>query len=41
MFGLVLLFSNLCPSSFAIALIDEKERVSCFTLIAVLMVCDC
>ena len=37
---IVMLFSNLCPFSFAITLVG-KESASCFTLNAFLMVCDC
>ena len=41
MFGPSLLFSSLCPSSFAIILIGKRERASCFTLVVFQMFCDC
>ena len=37
---LVLLFSTVCPSSFAITLIEKRERAGCFTLNVFLMSCD-
>ena len=39
MFGLVLIFSTLCPSSFAIILMGKRELI-CFTLTVLLISCD-
>ena len=41
--ALVLLFSTLYPSSFAIILMGkrERDRAGCFTLIVFLMSCGC
>ena len=36
---LILLFNTLCPPSFAIILIGERERAGCFTLIFFLISC--
>ena len=36
----VLLFSTLCPSSFAIIMVGKRERASCFTKILFLLSCD-
>ena len=37
---LVLLFSTLCPSSFAISMIEKRERAGCFTLTVFLVYYD-
>ena len=37
---LVLLYSTLCPSSFAIILMGKRKRVICFTLTVFLIACD-
>ena len=39
-FGLCLLFSTLCPSSFAIILNGKRERAGCFVSTVFLMSCE-